>query len=90
MDRELRSLIRHMSGANPLWGVLVQNLNPDILMMQPAKDWNRREAADLLRPAEIWCVLIQREMRPDFVVIGGIILQHVAQVRFDEYHKVVQ
>ena len=39
--------------ASGLWtAVPSQNLNPDILMMQPSKDWNRCDTADLLRPAE--------------------------------------
>jgi hypothetical protein len=40
--------------------VPVQNLNPDILMMQPAKDWNRCDAADL--PPKIRSISI-RPMR---------------------------
>jgi hypothetical protein len=34
------------SGVNN--GVRIQNLKPDVLMMEPAKDWYRGDAADLL------------------------------------------
>ena len=39
--------------------VRIQNLKPDVLMMEPAKDWYRSDAADLLRPPEIWSISIQ-------------------------------
>jgi len=35
-----------------------QKLNPDILMMKPAEDWYRCDAADLLRTPKFWNVLI--------------------------------
>jgi len=31
----------------------IQNLNPDVLMMKSAEDWNRCDAAYLLDPAKI-------------------------------------
>jgi|SRR5208282_422208 len=46
--------------------VASQNLNPDVLMMKPAKDWNRCDTADLLRPAKIRSISVQREVRSDF------------------------
>ena len=39
--------------------VPIQNLNPDVLMMEPAEDWSRRDAADLLPTPELWSILIQ-------------------------------
>jgi hypothetical protein len=45
-----------------------QNLNSDVLMMQPSKDRNRGDAADLLRSPKIRSIFIQREMRPDLCV----------------------
>ena len=47
----------------------IQNLKPDVLMMEPAEDWYRCDAADLVRPPKIWSIFIQREMRPDLIVI---------------------
>jgi hypothetical protein len=34
-------------------------LNPDVLMMKPAEDWYRCDAAELLRPAKIRSIFIQ-------------------------------
>ena len=70
--------------------VPIQNLNPEILVMQPAEDGNCCDATELLRPSKIRGILIQREMRPNLVVIGGVILEDVAQVRFAKHHKVVE
>jgi len=39
--------------------VLIQNLNPDVLMMEPAEDWHRCDAAKLLRPPKIRNIFIQ-------------------------------
>ena len=66
--------------------VLSQNLNPDVLMMQPA----RIDASDCLRPPKVRSVFIQRKMGPDFVVIRSVGLQDIAQVRFAEHHQVVE
>jgi hypothetical protein len=41
--------------------VPIQNLNPDVLMTEPAEDWSRRDAADLLPPPEIWSILIPND-----------------------------
>jgi len=29
-------------------------------------------------------------MRPDFIVVGAVVLKNVAQVRFAEHHEVVE
>jgi hypothetical protein len=39
--------------------VRIQNLKPDVLMMEPAKDWYRGDAADLLGLPKIWSVFLQ-------------------------------
>jgi len=39
--------------------VPTQNLNPNVLMMEPADDWYRCDAADPLRLPKIWSILIQ-------------------------------
>ena len=39
--------------------VLIQNLNPDVLMMQPAEDSYRCDAAKLLSSSKIWSIFIQ-------------------------------
>ena len=38
---------------------LFKTLNPDVLMMEPAEDWYRCDAPDLLDPAKIWSISIQ-------------------------------
>lgn len=38
---------------------LSKNLNPDILMMEPAEDWHRCVAAGLLPLSKIWSIFIQ-------------------------------
>jgi hypothetical protein len=40
--------------------VPIQNLNPDVLMMEPPlDDWYRCDVADLLRPPKIRSIFIQ-------------------------------
>ena len=59
-------------------------------MMEPAQDWYRCDAADLLRPAKIWGIFIQSQMRPDLVVVQSVSLKDTAQVRFAEHYEVVE
>ncbi|HEY6418047.1 MAG TPA: hypothetical protein VIX59_03505 [Candidatus Binataceae bacterium] len=59
-------------------------------MMQPAKDWNRCDAADLLRPPKIRSISIQGEMGPHLIVIHSVGLQDTAQVRFAEHDEVIE
>lgn len=40
-------------------GVLIQNLNPDVSMMEPAEDRYRCDAAERLGPPKIWSIFIQ-------------------------------
>jgi hypothetical protein len=42
--------------------VTPENLNPDILMMQPTKNWDGCDGAELLDAPEIRRVLVQREV----------------------------
>ena len=39
--------------------VAIQNLNPEVLMVEPAEDWYRCDAAELLRPPKMRSVSIQ-------------------------------
>jgi hypothetical protein len=52
--------------------VPLQNQNLDILMMQPAQDWNRGDTTDFLRLPEIGSISIQREMGSNSVVIRSV------------------
>ncbi|MGB3551267.1 MAG: hypothetical protein WA993_11285 [Candidatus Binatus sp.] len=67
-----------------------QNLNPDVMMMEPSKDRNRCYTADLLLPAEIRSIFVQGEMGPDFVVIRSVCLQDIAQAGFAKHDEVVE
>jgi hypothetical protein len=44
--------------------------------MQPAEDWDCCDAAEFPRPPKIWRILLECKMRPNFIVIGRVILQH--------------
>ena len=59
-------------------------------MMEPAKDRNRCDTADLLRPAEFRSIFVQRDIRPDFVAIRSVCLQDIAQVGFAKHDEVVE
>jgi len=37
--------------------------------MQPAEDWDRCDAADLLLAPELWSILPEQQMRPRFFVV---------------------
>jgi hypothetical protein len=58
--------------------------------MQSAKDWYRCDVPDLLGPAKIGNIFMQRWMRPDLIVVRSVSLQDVAQVRFAEHDEVVE
>jgi len=49
-------------------------------MIQPAKDWNSCDTANLLRPPEIGSIVVQLAMGSDFVVLRNVDLQNIAQV----------
>ncbi len=59
-------------------------------MMEPAEDWYRCDAADLLRPAKIRSIFVQLDMGPDLIVVRSVSLQDSAQVRFAEHDEVVE
>lgn len=52
-------LARHLAGSmcGNCAGLATQNLNPDVLMMEPAQDWYRGDAADLLTTPKIWSII---------------------------------
>ena len=67
-----------------------QKLDPYVLMMEPAEDWYCCDASGLLRTPKIRCILGQGEMRPELIVIGGVIPQNTTQVRLTEHHYVIE
>jgi hypothetical protein len=56
-DEAPHHLVRDRDGA--FGPVPIENLNPDVLMMDPAEDRYRSDAAELLDPPKIWSILIQ-------------------------------
>jgi hypothetical protein len=40
-------------------GCAYSKLESEVLMMEPAKDWNRGDTADLLSPTKIWSIFLQ-------------------------------
>ena len=47
------------SSVRDLDAVPIGNLNPDVLMMKPAEDRYRCDAAELLGASKIWSIFIQ-------------------------------
>ena len=71
-------------------GVLSQNLNSDVLMMESAEDWYRCDGAELLRTPKIGCVLVQRKMRADLIIIGSVPFQNPTQLRLGERDQMIE
>ncbi len=59
-------------------------------MMESAQDWNCGNRAEPLSAAQIRRILVQREMCPNPIVIGSVILQNATQLRFAEHDEVVE
>ena len=58
-------------------------------MMESTEDWHRCDGAELLRTPKIQCVLVQRKMRADLIVIGSVLLQNATRLHFVEHDEVV-
>ena len=43
-----------------------------------------------MRAPKIWCILVQREMCSDLVVIGSVVLQDTTQLRLVEHDQVIE
>ena len=60
------------------------------MMMQAAEDRLRCDAAEALNLAMERGVLVQRSMRPQLIIVGGVCGCDPAQVRFAEHDHVVE
>jgi hypothetical protein len=69
--------------------VFSQNLNPYILVMQPAQNCDACDAAELLGAPRIRRIL-SNEMRSDLIVIRGVVLQKGTQLRFVEHDQAIE
>ena len=58
--------------------------------MQPTQNRDGCDGAELVRVPKIRRILVQREMRPNLVVIGSVILQNATQMRFVEHDQVIK
>ncbi len=58
--------------------------------MQSPKNWKWCDTSSALNGAEARCVLVQREMGPDLVIVNSIRSEASAQVRFAEDYEVIQ
>ena len=67
-----------------------QKLNPTILMMESAEDRPSNELAEPLDRPTARRVLVQRQMRSQFVVIAGIGRKDPAQVGLTEDNDVIE
>ena len=59
------------------------------MVMKAAEDGRRSDAAHVLDRAIYRSVLVERPMSPQLIIIGGILRQNPAQVRFAQDNHVV-
>jgi hypothetical protein len=59
-------------------------------MMESTEDWYRCYEAELLQTPKIRCILVQRKMCADLIVIGSVLPQNATQLRFVEHDEVVE
>jgi ACR3 family arsenite efflux pump ArsB len=59
-------------------------------MMESTEDGYRCDRAELLRTPKIRCVLVQRKMRADLIVIGSVLLQNATNLRLVEHDDVIE
>src|SRR5271163_3383474 len=74
----------------PKLPVCTENLNRNVLVMKSAQDGVRTYDAGSLDQTRDRRILVQRPMRSNSVVIGGIVFQNAAQMHLAQYNDVVQ
>src|SRR5436189_6265514 len=67
----------------------VRKSDSAIMVMKAAEDGRRYDAAHVLDRAIYRSVLVERPMSPQLIIIGGILRQNPAQVRFAQDNHVV-
>src|SRR5271156_6519664 len=80
-------LAQHHDDGRP---VCTENLNRNVLVMKSAQDGVRTYDAGSLDQTRDRRILVQRPMRSNSVVIGGIVFQNAAQMHLAQYNDVVQ
>jgi hypothetical protein len=64
--------------------------HPDILVVKAAQDGDRYDAPECLHRSAEGCILAERQVRADTVVVAGVGLKHAAKMRFAKYYQVVE
>lgn len=59
-------------------------------MMESSEQWDGLNVADRLRGAADWCILVEREVGPDLIVIVGIGLQHIPEMPFAKDNDMIE
>jgi hypothetical protein len=67
-----------------------RKLNPDILVVQSAQDWQGQNATDGLDGARHRRILVQRQVRASLIVVFCVRSKHMAKVQLAEYDNVVE
>lgn len=57
-------------------------------MMESSEQWDGLNAADRLRGAADRCILAEREVGPDLIVIVSIGLQHIPEMPLANYRPI--
>src|SRR5439155_27176267 len=70
-------------------GCLYRKSDSAILVMKSAEDGRRYDAARVLDGAMDRSVFVERPMSPQLVIVGGILRQNPAQVRFAQNNHMV-
>jgi hypothetical protein len=68
---------------------LYQKSDSAIMVMKPAENRHRYDAARVLDGAMDRSVFVERPMSPQLVIVGGILRQNPAQVRFAQDNHMV-
>ena len=67
-----------------------ENLNPDVVVMKPAKQCVRPDVPDPLNRAIGWRIFVQRPVCSDVVVIASVGSQDSAQMRLTQDDNMIQ
>ena len=67
-----------------------QKLHPIVLMMKSAENWLRREQAEPLDRPMSRRILVQRQMRPDFVVVAIVCCKNPTQMSLAKDDDVIE
>ena len=64
--------------------------NPDVMMMESSEQWDGLNAANRLRGAADRCILAERKVGPDLIVIVCIGPKHIAEMPLAKDHDMIE